>query len=75
MHSRLGGKKSFMVVKFDMSKTYDRVEWDFLEETMKCMGFDARWINLVMMCVKSVQYAVMVNGVPCGNIQPTRGIR
>ena len=75
MHTRLGGKKSFMAVKLDMSKAYDKVEWGFLEETMKCMGFAARWINLVMMFMKSVQYAMMVNGVPCGNIQPTRGIR
>ena len=25
MHTRLGGKKSFMAVKLDMSKVYDRV--------------------------------------------------
>jgi hypothetical protein len=28
-----------------------------------------------MMCVKSINYAVVVNGVPCGNIWPTRGLR
>ena len=26
-----------------------------------------------MMCVKSVQYVVVVNRVPCDNIHPTRG--
>jgi hypothetical protein len=75
MHSRLSGKKSFMAVKLDMSKAYDRVEWHFLEEAMKKLGFDARWIRLVMMCVQSVQYAVVVNGVPCGEINPSRGLR
>jgi hypothetical protein len=75
MHSRMGGKKSFMAVKLDMSKAYDRVEWSFLEETMKRLGFADRWRQLIMMCVTTTQYAVVVNGEPCGNILPTRGLR
>jgi hypothetical protein len=51
------------------------VEWRFLEEVTKRLGFDERWIKLIMMCVTSVQYAVIVNGKPCGNIKPQRGLR
>lgn len=28
------------------------------------MGFENRWINLVMMCVRTAQFSVLVNGVP-----------
>ena len=42
---------------------------------MRKMGFNERWINLMMMCVKSMTYSVLVNGEPCGMIHPTRGIR
>ena len=42
---------------------------------MRKMGFRERWINLVMGCVKTVSYSVLVNGEPCGTIFPTRGIR
>ena len=64
----------FMALKLDMSKAYDRVEWNFLEEIMR-MGFNENWINLVMVCVRTVTYSVLVNGEPCGMIHPTRGIR
>jgi hypothetical protein len=75
MNSRMWGKEGFMAIKLDMSKAYDRVEWDFLEEIMKRMGFARQWINLIMMCVRSVQYAVLINGIPTEKFTPTRGIR
>ena len=75
MHSRMGGKKSFMAVKLDISKAYDRVEWRFFKETMKRLEFATRWRQLIMMCVTTVQYSVVVNGETCGHILPTRGLR
>jgi hypothetical protein len=42
---------------------------------MRQMGFAQRWIELIMMCVKIVQYAIVVNGQPCGAIKPRRGLR
>lgn len=39
------------------------------------MGFSNRWIHLVMRCIRTVSYAVVVNGQPVGIIHPTRGIR
>ena len=66
MHSRMKGKKGFMAIKLDVSKAYDQVEWRFLETVMHRLGFAPRWVQLIMMCVTSIKYAVMVNGVPCG---------
>ncbi|XP_075649947.1 uncharacterized protein LOC142620467 [Castanea sativa] len=39
------------------------------------MGFSNRRVDLIMAYVGSASYQVLVNGVPRGNIWPTRGIR
>ena len=69
------GKCGEMAVKLDMSKAYDRVEWDCLQLIMQKLGFHERWISTVMRCVSSMKYAVRINGQPCSHILPTRGLR
>ena len=37
--------KNFCAYKIDLSKAYDRVDWGFLENAMKGLGFSHRWIS------------------------------
>ncbi|OMO97058.1 reverse transcriptase [Corchorus capsularis] len=67
--------KQHMALKLDLRKAYDRVEWQFLEDVMRVMGFSERWISSVMTCVRTVTYSVSVNGNHSERIYPTRGIR
>jgi len=42
MQTKLWGKVGYMGFKLDMSKAYDRVEWDFLEVVMRRHGFSSK---------------------------------
>ena len=42
---------------------------------MRKLGFSEKWISLMMLCVSTVSYSILINGVPTGFIKPTRGIR
>ncbi|KAA3486702.1 reverse transcriptase [Gossypium australe] len=69
------GRRGNFALKLDMSKTYDRVEWDFLAGMMKSLGFHDDWIVLVMRCVCSVSYSISLNGMCSDWFSPSRGLR
>ena len=42
---------------------------------MRKLGFSEQWVKLLILCVTTVSYSILVNGEPKGMIHPTRGIR
>lgn len=69
------GRDVYMALKIDMSKAYDRVEWNFLFAIMAKMGFCPIWIRWIYGCLKSMPFSFNVNGGKYGYICPSRGIR
>ena len=69
------GTSTHMALKLDMSKAYDRIEWDYLKALMLRMGFHPWWVNPVMAGISSVSYSVIVNGEASRFIKPSRGIK
>ena len=53
------GKTGVAALKIDMSKAYDRIEWNFLRQMLIALGFDSSWVELIMLCVTIVEYMVI----------------
>ena len=75
MKTHKSKKANFMTLKLDMSKAYDKVEWRFLIEVMRKMGFCETWIAIIFECISTISYSILENGELKGDIYPTWGIR
>lgn len=69
------GKEGFMALKLDMSKAYDRIEWEFLRTILRKIGFCEKWVHLVLQCVSTMSYNIVHGDKDMGPIIPSRGIR
>ncbi|XP_074313525.1 uncharacterized protein LOC141648703 [Silene latifolia] len=64
-----------MAFKADMSKAYDHLDWNFIRGMLVLMRFPPNVIQLIMKCITTVSYEILVNGVPLRRIYPSCGLR
>jgi hypothetical protein len=69
------GKRGTMTFKLDMAKTYDRIEWPFIRGVLQASGFPMRIIQLIINCISTVSYQILINGQPSASFSPERGLR
>ena len=70
-----GKKNGLVALKLDNSKAYNRVEWLFLKQVMIKLGFAEPCINLIMRCITTSSFSIIINGTTKGIIHPQRGLR
>lgn len=73
--SRKKGKIGNMVIKVDLEKAYDRLEWSFIREVLQEVKFPSDLIQLIMSCVSSTPSSILFNGGALDPFYPSRGIR
>jgi len=75
LHLLKNRKKGFIGLKLDMAKAYDRLEWNFIEATLIIIGFPTNMVNIIMKCIRSVKFSILINGHATDYFSPQRGIR
>lgn len=64
-----------VVIKFDIFKAFDSVQWEFIEVTLWAMYYLDQFIVLIMCCIKTIGFSVLVNVELEGFFQSVRVVR
>ncbi|XP_060210446.1 uncharacterized protein LOC132637365 [Lycium barbarum] len=63
------------MLKIDMQKAYDSVEWVFVEQVLGGLNFPKMFVNWIMACLRIVSYSIIVNGTPTTPFEARKGLR
>nr|DAD38528.1 TPA_asm: hypothetical protein HUJ06_012850 [Nelumbo nucifera] len=73
--NRSNCREGFFLLKVDLSKAYDRVEWSFLTQCLNLLGFLESICKLIKACIVSNSMKILINGKPSYGFSPERGLR
>jgi len=68
-------KQKGMMIKLDLSKAYDRINWQYLKKVLESFGFNNRKINWIYSLITTPYFSILVNGTPTKTFNASRGIR
>ena len=64
-------KASHFVIKLDMMKAYDRVNWAFLLKVLQKFMFGKGWCKWIKACILGAGFFVLINVEPTGLFSST----
>ena len=73
--SKKKGRVGYMAIKIDLEKAYDKLEWNFIRDTLIRANLLTDLIDIIMSCISSVSTSILFNGKALEVIYPSRGIR
>ena len=62
------------MIKLDIAKAYDKLNWEFMEKMLGAFGFSRAWVEWVMGLVTTPFFNILLNGSLTNNFQPSQGI-
>ena len=64
-----------MVIKIDLEKADDRLEWSFVRMVLDHFGFPKNVFELILSCISTTSTSILFNGNKLEAFYPSRGIR
>ncbi|KAL1569138.1 hypothetical protein AAHA92_00650 [Salvia divinorum] len=64
-----------MAIKVDLEKAYDKIRWEFIEDSLRDLELPQQIIRLIMECVSTTSMQIAWNGALMEEFRPERGIR
>lgn len=68
-------KHKCFLLKIDLAKAFDRIEWNFITNAMLRIGLPTHIVNLISACISTTDFSVLVNGQSSPSFLSQRGIR
>ena len=75
LHTVKTKNTSALILKLDLVKAFDRVNWSFIRLILIQIGLPLIGVNWIMACLTSTNFAILVNGTPSRFFATSRGIR
>jgi hypothetical protein len=75
LHNIKKKKIKSLVLKLDLQKAYDCINWDLLRMILLQIGLGLKVTNWIMSCVVSTSFAILINGEATYFFKSGRGLR
>eukprot|EP00253_Pinus_taeda_P035129 PITA_35129 len=71
VHTLQTRKLAGMLMQLDLSKAFDKVNWNYMEAILNAFGFDKQWTQWILALIKSTKFSILVNGSPSEPFSPS----
>lgn len=63
------------LLKIDLRKAYDTMDWPFIKDMLVALRFPSHFIKIVMSCITSTSYSLVLNGNPMEPFKAQTGLQ
>jgi hypothetical protein len=74
LHNLKSSREKGAILKIDLSKEFDHVNWSFIRLLLTHLGFEVPFIKWIMACISSVSFVVLINGATSPFFISERGL-